>query len=345
MTNQLSDAEVARTREEMGALLKSRPDLSMSQLIPFTTFSDCTIRSFAGGQIRGGREVVSQIRKVIGQVRAGDILVPGNGAAVMLAEDPDAKVRRVKRIRQFYQTQTASRIGDVLSYCRDNAAIGCITADFGAGKTEAVREWRRGRGRDQECLVIEFDEFTAGNKVEFVRQLAELLGIDAEKGSWAGAGIFRRICAALRERPHLLIFDQSELARIRIFQIVRQIWDRTNEAGVGVVLLAAPILATRMLGSRMADLGALTSRVGIWAMLSGVTRHEMAAVVKQEGITDIDEAAFDTWWRSTGGSMRRLMRAIDLLKAKHSGKRITERTIEGIAGHLWGMTLRAREAT
>jgi DNA transposition AAA+ family ATPase len=339
MTNELSDVEVESARQELRDLLKSRPDLSMAHLGPLTKLGEGTIRSFSSGLIRGGREVVSEVRRVIAQVKAGDVLVPGNGSAVVLAEDPDARVRRVKRVRKFYETQTARRIGEVLDFCAENAAIGVVTADFGAGKTEAVREWRKGRGREQECLVVEFDEFTAANKVEFIRQLAEMLRLDTEKGSWAGAGIFRRVCAALRDRPRLLIFDQCELARIRVFQIIRQIWDRTSEAGVGVVLLAAPILATRMLGSRMADLGALTSRVGIWAMLSGITRHEMAAIVKQEGITEIDEAAFDLWWKATGGSMRRLMRAIDLLKSKHTGRRITEKTIEGLAGHLWGMNV------
>jgi hypothetical protein len=108
---------------------------------------------------------------------------------------------------------------------------------------------------------------------------------------------------------------------------------------VGVVLLSAPILLTRMNQSRVADLGALTSRVGIWAPLVGLQRAEMAAIVKHEGFTDIDEAAFDLWWKATAGSMRRLMRALDLLKAKHAGKRITEKTIAGVASHLWGMAL------
>lgn len=39
--------------------------------------------------------------------------------------------------------------------------------------------------------------------------------------------------------------------------------------------------------------------------------------------------------------MRRLMRSIDLLKAKHAGKRVTETTLGGVAGHLWGMNIGA----
>jgi hypothetical protein len=65
----------------------------------------------------------------------------------------------------------------------------------------------------------------------------------------------------------------------------------------------------------------------------------MAAIVKQEGFTDIEESAFDLWWKSTAGSMRRLMRALDLLKAKHPGKRITATTIAGVASNLWGIAL------
>jgi DNA transposition AAA+ family ATPase len=338
--NQLSDVEVETARQELQEFLRTRPDLTMSDLIPFTTFSDCTIRQFASGRIRGGREVVDQVRRVIAQVRAGDILPPGGRAAVVLAEDAEARPRRVRKQHQLYETQTVRRIGDVLDYCAEHSAIGVITADFGVGKTESVRAWRAGRGKGQETLVFEFDEFTCCNKVDFVRQIAEALGLEAPKGSWAGAAIFRAICRELRERPRLLIFDQCELLRIRIAQIIRQIWDRTADAGVGVVLLGAPIMATRMLGSRSADLGALSSRVGAWAMLSGVTRNEMAAILKQEGITEIDEDAFDLWWKMTGGSMRRLMRSLELLQAKHAGKRISERTITGMAGHLWGMQVR-----
>jgi hypothetical protein len=111
------------------------------------------------------------------------------------------------------------------------------------------------------------------------------------------------------------------------------LWDHTNAAGVGVVILAAPILLARL--NKMPDLGALASRIGIFAPLSGLTKSEMAAIVKEEGLSDIDDAAFDLWWKQTGGSMRRLMRAIALIKAKHAGKRITERTVAGVASHLW----------
>jgi DNA transposition AAA+ family ATPase len=145
----------------------------------------------------------------------------------------------------------------------------------------------------------------------------------------------------LREHPCLLILDQCELCRPRVLQVLRQLWDRTRDAGCGVVLLAAPVLLARLKGSRMQDLGALESRIGIVAPLSGLTRAEMAAIVKQEGLKDISEEGFALWWRATGGSMRRLMTSVDLLKAKHADKPITEKTIAGVAGSLWGMQVAA----
>ncbi len=346
MTNQLSDQVVAATRERLRRFLARRPDVSAPAIAAHTTLSDFTVKSFVNGSCRGGREVVSEISRVLDSAEANEILAPGGSGAVVLAEDQAARVRRVQRTHNFYQTQTVKRIADVLDYCAEHAAIGVITADYGAGKTEGVRAWRlSSQGRQVETLAFEFDDFSSSNKVDFIRQLAEMLGLPTPAGSWNGAVIFRSVCAALRERGNcLLIFDQCETVRVRIFQIIRQIWDRTHEHGVGVVLLSAPVLMTRMMGSRMTDLGALTSRVGVWAPLAGVTRAEMAAIVRQEGITDIDESAFDLWFRATGGSMRRLMRSLELLTAKHQGKKVTERTIAGVAGHLWGMQLAAGEA-
>ena len=65
----------------------------------------------------------------------------------------------------------------------------------------------------------------------------------------------------------------------------------------------------------------------------------MASIIKQEGISEIDDPAFALWYQATAGSMRRLMRSLELLQAKHAGKRITEKTIAGVAAHLWGMNV------
>jgi DNA transposition AAA+ family ATPase len=324
--------------------LKSRPDLGPADLAQYTTLAESTVRTWLRGGIPGGFAVVEEMRRVLDQARAGDILVPGGGDAVAITEDPTKRVRKVARSGNFYLTQTVKRIAEVLDYCSEQCAIGVITADFGVGKTEAVKAWRRKHAGKVDSVVFEFDEFSSTNKVDFVRVMARQFGVASEVGSQNGGLVFRELCEYLQRNPCLLIFDQCETLRPRVCQVIRQIWDRTHEAGVGVVMLAAPILLARLMGGKMVDLGALTSRVGIWAPLAGLTRGEMAAIVKDEGFAEVDEAAFDLWHKAAAGSMRRLMRSLDLLKAKHQGKRISEKTIAGVAGMLWGMQITTMEA-
>ncbi|HTX34342.1 MAG TPA: ATP-binding protein [Bryobacteraceae bacterium] len=339
MVCQVPEAVTERLRTEVLEYMKTRPDIGPADLAQYTTLAESTVRSWLRGDIPGGIEVQAEMRRVLDQARAGDILVPGGGNAVMLTEDVTRRVRKVNKVGTFYQTQTVKRVADVLNYCADNSAIGVITADFGVGKTEAVKGWRRAHAGKVESVVLEFDEFTSTNKIDFVRELCRMFGLATPAGSNAGGAMFRDLCEYLRRYPCLLIFDQCETLRPRICQIIRQIWDRTNDAGVGVVLLAAPILLARLLAGKMVDLGALTSRVGVYAALGGITRGEMAAIIKQEGFAEVDEAAFDLWFKAAAGSMRRLMRSVDLLKAKHAGKAIGEKTISGVAAMLWGMSV------
>lgn len=339
MNNQVSDAEYHAVRDEARAFLAMRPDLQPIDLAQYTTLADTTVRSFVNGNGVRGRDVVDQMRQVVAQAKAGDILMPGGSQSVAVTEDHSRKVRRVARQGTFYEIQTARRIGEVLDYVAERCAIGVITGTFGVGKTESVKHWREGRGRKVECVVLEFDEFSACDKVEFVRELCRKFDLPTILGSQSGGRMFRALVDYLNENPCLLIFDQCETLRPRVCQVIRQLWDRTHEAGCGVVMLAAPIFLARLAAGKMVDLGALESRVGIWAPLTGITREEFAAVVKQEGVSDVDEEAFTLWYRMAAGSMRRLMRSLDLLKAKHAGKRVTEKTIEGVAGHLWGVTV------
>ncbi len=336
MKRELSEAAVEAARQEVRAWMSTRPDVTAADIAQYTTLSSSTVRAWIAGSFPGGLDVVNGIVEAVRQAKFGEILMPGSAESITVTEDQQARVRKVVRTGAFYEVQTARRIFEVLDFCAQQCAIGVITADYGCGKTEAVKVWRQKTARKVESVVFEFDEFSSTNKVDFVRVMARYFGLAHDVGSQNGGLVFRDLCDHLRENPCLLVLDQCETLRPRVCQVIRQIWDRTNDAGVGVVMLAAPILLARLMAGKMADLGALTSRVGIWAPLSGLTRAEMATIVKQEGITDVEDAAFDLWWRVTGGSMRRLMRSLDLLKAKHTGK-ISEKTIRGVGGMLWGM--------
>ena len=329
-------------RDRARRFMQTRPDLNSADLAAHTELGSSTVKKFISGHQADTPRVRSEIERVLCLAERGEILQPGGSQALTVAEGQVERVRRIARKHGFYATQTVRRIGQVLDYCAENAAIGIVTGDYGVGKTEAVAAWRKGDGRDADTLVFEFDEFTSANKVSFIQGVASALGIDSRCGMQDAARVFRGVVEHLRLNPCLLIFDQCEMARPRICQIIRQIWDRTRDAGVGIVMLAAPVLLSRL--KSMADLGALSSRVGIWAPLAGLGREEMAQIVRQEGITDVDEEAFVLWARATGGSMRRLLAAVELLKAKHQGKRISEKTIAGVAGHLWGMSIRTEAA-
>jgi DNA transposition AAA+ family ATPase len=232
--------------------------------------------------------------------------------------------------------RTAKGVMETLDYCVDLRTIAMISARFGAGKTEAVRYWRRMHPA-QPAVNFEFDQYNDSNKVLFIKALAGFLGVRAYSAS--GGEIFESVVAHLKQSPALLIFDQCETVRPHIFQVIRQIHDRTREAGVSVAILAAPNLLARMSGSKAADLEALRSRVGVWAELPGVLREELIWIVRDEGIADIDDAALELLYKAVGGSMRYLSNAIDLMKREHAGKRVTERTIAGIASKLWGLTI------
>jgi DNA transposition AAA+ family ATPase len=338
LKRELSDAVCNAARERVRRLLAVRPDLRAEDLAQYTTLAACTVRLWLSGGIPGGREVIGQMERVAELVESGEALAPGGRPeTVVVSEDTDRRVSHIMRTGTFYETQTVRRVAEVCEYCAEHAAIGVVTGDFGTGKSEAVKAWRRKSSRRVDSLIFEFNEFIGCNKTDMICTLGRTFGATKTSGNQNGGLVFREICERLRESPTLLIFDQGECARPRIFQIVRQIHDQTADAGVGVVILAAPILLARL--SKMADLGALASRVGIFAPLSGLTKSEMAAIVKQEGFNEMEDEAFDLWWKATNGSMRRLMRSIDLLKAKHLGKRVTEKTIFGVAGHLWGMNL------
>jgi DNA transposition AAA+ family ATPase len=317
--------------------------LSSADIAAHADLGTSTVKNYLNGLGANTQRVREEIERVLSLAERGEILGPGSGQAITVAEAQTDRVRPVAKKHEFYVTETVRRIGQVLDYCSEQSAIGVVTGTYGVGKTEAVSAWRRGSGRRVENLVFEFDEFSCANKISFISALADAAGMQNTRcGMNDGARMFRSLVAHLREHPCLLIFDQCESVRPRVFQVIRQIWDRTRDAGVGVALLAAPVLLSKL--KSMSDLGALESRVGIYAPLAGLTRGEMASIVKQEGISDVDDGAFGLWWHTTEGSMRRLLAAVDLLKVKHQGKRVTEKTITGVAGHLWGLTVRTEAA-
>lgn len=328
-------------RDRVLDLLARRPDLTPAHLVSAVPgLSSAAAHQYISGKLEASANTDRHFQRALREIEAGNILRAHDSGPVHITEAA-ATTRRVPRQRGFYVIETTRRIGQVLTYCAEQSAIGICTADYGVGKTESVRHWRENDGRKIDHMLFEFDEFSSRATLDFVGCLSDRLALGHQVNIWNGGRVMRAICAALEEKPMLLIFDQCEMVAPRVLQLIRQIWDATRHAGVGVAILASPMLLERLQKSRMRDLGALSSRVGVWASLQGVQRQEAAAILRQEGISQIDDGAFDLLYGATGGSMRRLMAVTDLLVTKHSGKPITEKTIEGVAANLWGLHLRS----
>jgi DNA transposition AAA+ family ATPase len=329
-------------RDRVLALLEKRPDISAPKLTSCTSLALHTVKDYIAGRHGGTAYVDRQLINAVDGIERGELLRVDQAEPVEITESAEPR-RRIRTARDFYLIDTVRRIRQVLNFAHEHAVIGVITAEYGVGKTESVKHWRQNDGRKIDHLVFEFDEFSSHGVVDFTECLAERIGIDFRIGQCNAGRTLRAICAHLQEHPVLLIFDQAETVMPRIMQVIRQVWDQTRAQGVGVVFLASPLLRQRLEASRLRDLGALTSRVSIWAALTGVQQAEALTILKAEGVKDIDEGAFSVLYKATGGSMRRLMAVSNLLVTKHAGKQVTEKTMKQVAASLWGLNIQGIE--
>lgn len=340
------DQKTTELRQWLWRYLEEHPDLAASGLAAYVSISRSAAEAFLSRRIEEsylkygskGYDEFAQLRR---QIEAGDI-DPTRSNSVDVLRQPATRSRSKQQLvrRPFYTTPTASRIFQVLDHCADRAIIGVISADYGVGKTSAVRQWRTTTGIETPNCYFEFDEFTRRNVRDFIKRLCEVVGADRPaRGHEQMRAVIRFLC----ENPMLVIFDQCEVVTPAILQIIRQIWDGSSHAGTGIVLLASPLLRLRLETPRLRqEIGSLSSRVGVWLALDGVDRASAAAIIRQEGIVKIDDAAIDLLVRMSRGSMRRLMAATDLLAAKHAEKTVTAHTVEQVAEHLWGMQVDPR---
>jgi hypothetical protein len=322
-------------RQRIAELLAQRPDLSQRALAAaMANIAPKTFLCWLHRTNADTEETLTEVERVIGCIERGELLRPGGDA--LTEADYAAKPRRVRSaergVRNYYELATPRAIWDVLDYALEHESIGLVIANYGVGKTEAVARWMA-KHRD-EAVSIEVISLMGGHRVEFLRAIAEA---SALPNSGSALALFKRIVAELRATPRLIVLDQAESLTPRVFAVVRELWDAVRLAGSNFAVLAAPDLWLRMHGSRSQQLGAIRSRTWPTAVLSGFTREEMAYVVRQEGISEVDDEAFTLWHKAAGGSMRTLLASIDLIRTKHAGRKVTEKTIAGVAGFLWGM--------
>jgi len=324
----------------------ARLGLSASQAAPYMNLAQSTLQGvLSAGRNAETAAVQQALREFLRQVERGDIRGASEAAVVPITAGKRGAKRKLGRERRIYATETMRKVARAIDIAVENSSLAVITAEYGHGKTEAVQHWRAGHP-EIENVLLEFSVHTTSNIVNFTAQLAGLLGIQAHITSATLWAVTERIMAQLNEQPAVLIFDQCEGVSGRVLDDIRQIWDRTRGAGTAVVLLAAPVFHLRMQKMRSGShLGAFRSRVGVWTEIPGVQREEMEAILKAEGILgQVDEAAFDSWYRALGGSMRYLMESIDLVLTVHKGRRISEQTVIQFSRNLMGLAIPARPA-
>ncbi len=325
-------------REEVLAEINQRR-ISASQASAAMDLAASTVRRYLQGELPETERVADEMRLFLARLRRGELFGPA-GEPKLVSIDAAAGARPPRRRRRrHYDTETFRQVFSTIDYCVENAALGVILAEFGSGKTHAAKMWRSRHA--VESLYFEFDEFTSSAKVAFLSTLASQLGLADHCSQHSSSAVFRKLVERLRAEPTVLIFDQCEMVSVRVFQIVRQLWDRSWEEGGAVVLLSSPQLLHRLDRGRAGDLGALRSRVGVWASLRGVTREEMSGILKHEGLIDVDAAAFDLWFHAIRGSMRYLLESVDLIRSRHKGKRVTERTVIEVSRRLMGIPMMA----
>lgn len=253
------------------------------------------------------------------------------GESAHVVDIRDARRQRGRRrapAKPHYETQLSQDVARAMKFAAEKAQIVLVTGSYGFGKTHAVVRWIREEG--DEAVYFRFQRACMSRWV-FLTHLAAALGCDTppiSSGLRAAAGM-AAIVARLREEPKLLVLDQCEAVPVETLQVVRDIWDDTAEAGVGVALLASEELYTRLTRSRAGDLGALTSRIAGHFVLKGLEAGELRAIAGAEGL-EIDQRTAQTWANLAGGSMRRFLESLELLRAAHGDRAVTPKTVEGV---------------
>ncbi len=260
-------------REQVLALLQQR-GLNATDVACYVDLAQSTVWNYLAGTRGESQQIKAEMQLFLMRVGRGEILSEGSQPehnVVSIANGSKRSPRNPKR-RRHYETEMVQQVASAIDFCVGHSSIGLITADFGAGKTHAAQLWRR-QHLDINSLLFEFEETTASSKFDFIGCIADQLGMDGRVTYATAHRQFHAVVNRLREEPLLLVLDQCEGVRVRVLQLIRQLWDRTHEFGTAVVLLSAPQLSQRLERRRSGDLGALRSRIGVHVALRGLPQR------------------------------------------------------------------------
>lgn len=316
-------------------LLEMRPDCTVRDLGHAAGLGQSTFSNWFYAVLPGTDDTQKAVVEMLKAVGQGDALRPGNGEVIVAG-----KTRAVRKAGDFYVTMTVRQIFTMLDGVRDDKIIALCTGWNGFGKTETLAAWQR---KNPDSALVTINPTIARNQMAFLRRLAKALELtDLAVGASNLDIVFDAITARLRKEPVPLIFDQCETLDLRLFQLIRSLWDETDQ-GVGIQIFGTPDLRKTLFGSRRRDAAALTSRITRHGWLEGLRAPEVASIFEKECGQAVEGRVLELLAKAVAGSMRRLMQVCYLVETVHKGRAMKMQTVITMAAQLWGLHIKPPE--
>lgn len=223
---------------------------------------------------------------------------------------------------EWVATRDSARIMGVCCRCWEKKEFGMITGDPGTGKTYTFE--RLAQLAEMPYVVITCDD--TSSKKSVLVDICEALQ-QPIKGS--SPTLLRRIVKYLKQVPHLLIFDESDLLKgTEVYEAIRAIYDKAS--CIGVVLCGNNNLAERILvyAEGRPELARLRDRIGYFQRLSGLSEEEAQQFVA--GLNASNGAKRLLVEIGVNRGIRQLTKAISRLLDAIGQNRITEDLVEDL---------------
>jgi len=179
---------------------------------------------------------------------------------------------------EWVQTQSATRIINILNYAQDSAGMTLIYGGSGVGKTTACKAYQR-----QYPNVWIATMSTAKNSVSAA--LEELaLSVGMSEIPTRASRIERETTNRLKNTQGLVIIDEAQNLDFKALEALRSVYDMS---GIGFTFVGNESIYTRMNSGKQAPyLTLLRGRISKREHLPKVTREDIEVVAKDFGMRD-----------------------------------------------------------
>lgn len=183
------------------------------------------------------------------------------------------------QVEGAYETNDCKTILKVCSYAQENAMMIGITGDTGMGKTHVLKAV----AEKKNVYYVQLNVVTTPKT--FIDGL--LLDLNKPCGGSKYEKL-KEVAMVLNSRDHpLLIIDEASKMNDAVMQTIHALRDKTM-GQCGIVLAGMPQFKNKLINGMNAYKNGYSEffrRVNMWQELRGLTKEEMNAVLKDNGIT------------------------------------------------------------